>query len=96
MSTKTNAKVIALHLADGLYGEDEIAMIIRGINAARARVRARAKAVLSVGQAVEFTNSRNGLTIQGVITKLGPKNVFVRQTNGVGNWRVAPQLLRSM
>lgn len=92
-----SATQIANAILTNGYDSLEMTAIVEAINFVRRRAAQTAKRRFMVGDEVVFTNSRNGLDVRGVVTKLGPKNVFVRAPGNLGptNWRVSPTLLRA-
>jgi hypothetical protein len=95
--SNANATSVALNIANGVYSDAEISQFVAAINEHRRRKTFVVKAAFRNGDKVEFLNRRNGLTVEGVITKICPKNIMVRQTNGSNlTWRVSPSLLKKV
>jgi hypothetical protein len=62
----------------------------------RTQLAKRATYVLRPGAKVEFTNSRSGMIVNGVVEKVNIKNVIVRDNATHVKWRVPGHMLRTV
>lgn len=86
---------IARLIASDIHTNEDLNTLIRAINHKRTDLTMKVKAQFRANEKVEFTDRRTGLTVQGIVVKVMPKNVRVLQTNGrTVQWTVSPQLLR--
>ena len=82
---------LTLEIVDGMT-LDDIDHAYELLNVRRdylARVRAK---TFKVGQKVSFP-SRRGMTVKGMVEKIGPKNIIVKPDDDPRPWRVSPNLL---
>lgn len=92
---KTAAEISAALIA-GKFTNEDFETMVQAFNFARRKAAVVVKNSFRVGQKVEFTNTRTGLKVEGVVKKIGPKNVFVTQSGPIKlEWRVSPSLLRA-
>ena len=90
-----NAAEIARLIDLDIHTNEDLDTLIRAINHKRTALAMKVKAQFRANERVEFTDSRTGLTVQGIVVKVMPKNIRVLQTNGrTVQWTVSPQLLR--
>ena len=75
------------------FTNDELTSIVDAVKFARARLTEKNKRSLCVGEAVEFTNSRTGMTVQGKVRKIAIK--FVTVDTGQTLWKVPANMLRA-
>lgn len=69
----------------------ELSSVIDAVKWARATLTQQNKRALTVGDSVEFTSSKNGMTYQGTVTKIAIKYVTVKTAQGL--WRVPASML---
>ena len=69
----------------------QLASMIDSVKYARARLGARTKASLSLGDTVNFTSSKTGQNVTGLVTKIAIKYVTVKTAQGL--WRVPANML---
>lgn len=80
----------------GTATSDELKSYQQLINARWDALERQASAKFYVGQKVWFRSSKGHGRVEGVVTKVNPKTIKVRQDReGLGpmNWRVSPGLL---
>ena len=75
----------------GDFTNTELMSIIDAVKWKRATLAKLTKASLAVGDSVEFTSSKTGMTLQGTVTKIAIKYVTVRTPQGA--WRVPANML---
>ena len=75
----------------GNFTNDELSSIIDAVKYGRARLTREIKRGLAVGDNVNFTSTKLGRNVTGVITKIAIKYVTVRTASG--NWRVPANML---
>jgi small-conductance mechanosensitive channel len=69
----------------------ELTSVIDAVKWKRATLAKLTKASLTVGDNVNFTSSKTGLNVTGVVTKIAIKYVTVKTVNGL--WRVPANML---
>jgi small-conductance mechanosensitive channel len=75
----------------GNFSNTELGSIIDAIKFARARLTEQTKRSLRVGDSVNFTSSKTGQNVTGLVTKVAIKYVTVKTVNGL--WRVPANML---
>jgi small-conductance mechanosensitive channel len=75
----------------GNFSNAELGSIIDAIKFARARLTEQTKRSLRVGDSVNFTSSKTGQNVTGLVTKVAIKYVTVKTVNGL--WRVPANML---
>ena len=75
----------------GNFTNDELSSIIDAVKYGRARLTREIKRGLAVGDNVNFTSTKLGSNVTGVITKIAIKYVTVRTATGL--WRVPANML---
>ena len=75
----------------GNFTNDELTSIIDAVKYGRARLTREIKRGLAVGDNVNFTSTKLGRNVTGVITKIAIKYVTVRTATGL--WRVPANML---
>ena len=75
----------------GNFTNDELSSIIDAVKYGRARLTREIKRGLAVGDNVNFTSTKLGRNVTGVITKIAIKYVTVRTATGL--WRVPSNML---
>jgi len=87
MSIQTiNAEIIA-----GGFTNDELASIIEAVKYARSRLQKQTIRSLMLGDAVNFTSTKTGRTVNGTVNKIAQKYVTVRTVEGL--WKVPANML---
>ena len=86
-----NVQQINTALITGTFTNEQLMSVIDAVKFARARLTQTAKSSLRVGDAVEFTSNKTGMTLQGTVTKIAIKYVTVRTNQGL--WRVPANML---
>jgi len=87
MSIQTiNAEIIA-----GGFTNDELASIIEAVKYARSRLQKQTIRSLMLGDAVHFTSTKTGRTVNGTVNKIAQKYVTVRTVEGL--WKVPANML---
>ena len=75
----------------GDLSNDELMSVIDAVKWKRATLAKLTKASLMVGDNVNFTSSKTGMNVTGVVTKIAIKYVTVR--TATGSWRVPANML---
>ena len=75
----------------GTWTNTELSSIIDAVKFARASLTQAAKQSLRVGDSVQFTSTKNGMTYQGTVQKIAIK--FVTVNTNMGLWRVPANML---
>jgi small-conductance mechanosensitive channel len=78
-------------ILQGGWTNDQLSSMIDAVKFARARLTEQAKRSLRVGDSVNFTSSKTGQNVTGVVTKVAIKYVTVKTVNGL--WRVPANML---
>jgi len=86
-----NIQAINTAIVTGTFTNTELASIIDAVKFARARLTQTTKFSLRVGDAVEFTSTKTGITLQGTVQKIAIKYVTVKTPQGL--WRVPANML---
>ena len=75
----------------GNFTNVELSSIIDAVKWARASLTKSVKNGLMLGDQVQFTSSKNGMTYQGTVSKIAIKYITVKTTMGL--WRVPASML---
>ena len=75
----------------GDLSNDELMSVIDAVKWKRATLAKLTKASLKVGDNVNFTSSKTGMNVTGVVTKIAIKYVTVKTIQGA--WRVPANML---
>jgi hypothetical protein len=73
------------------WSNEDLTSMLLSIQFARKQLTQRNKAQLTVGDSVNFTSTRTGQNITGVIVKIAIKYVTVRTVQGL--WKVPANML---
>jgi hypothetical protein len=73
------------------WTNNELTSMIDSVKYAKSRVLRQTKASLSVGDNVNFTSSKTGMNVTGVVMKIAIKYVTVQTVKGL--WRVPANML---
>jgi hypothetical protein len=87
-----NVQQINTALITGAFTNDQLSSVIDAVKFARTRLAQQTKHSLKVNDAVEFTSSKTGMTLQGTVRKIAIKYVTVYTAQGL--WRVPANMLR--
>ena len=86
-----NIQTINLAIINGTWANEELMSMIDAIKFKRKLLTERTKAQLSVGDNVNFTSTRTGQNVTGVVVKIAIKYVTVRTVQGL--WKVPANML---
>lgn len=86
-----NVTEITSNIIAGNYSNEDLSAIIEAVKFARGRLGRKVKQGLSVGDNVNWTNSKTGRNYTGVVVKIAVKFVTVRTVDGL--WRVPAAML---
>ncbi len=75
----------------GTWTNTELSSMIDAIKWNRAQLTQQTKRALRIGDNVNFTSSKTGMNVTGVVTKIAIKYVTVKTINGL--WRVPANML---
>lgn len=75
----------------GTWTNTELASMIDAVKFNRAQLSKSVKRSLTVGDSVNFTSSKTGQNVTGIVTKIAIKYVTVKTVNGL--WRVPANML---
>ena len=75
----------------GTFTNTELSSMIDAIKYSRSRLTQATKASLRVGDNVNFTSSKTGMNVTGVVMKIAIKYVTVKTVQGL--WRVPANML---
>jgi hypothetical protein len=78
-------------IISGTFTNTELTSMIDAVKFARSRLARSTKASLMVGDNVNFTSSKTGMNVTGVVMKIAIKYVTVKTINGL--WRVPANML---
>jgi small-conductance mechanosensitive channel len=86
-----NITQINTAIIQGNLSNTELSSVIDAVKFARARLTEQSKRSLSIGDNVNFTSSKTGQNVTGVVTKIAIKYVTVK--TAAGAWRVPANML---
>ena len=86
-----NIMQINTAILQGGFTNDQLTSIIDSVKFARARLTEQSKRSLTIGDNVNFTSSKTGRNVTGVVTKIAIKYVTVKTIQGA--WRVPANML---
>ena len=86
-----NITQINTAIIQGTFTNTELASIIDAVKFNRARLTERIKCGLRIGDNVNFTSSKSGQNVTGVVIKIAIKYVTVKTITGL--WRVPANML---
>ena len=78
-------------IIQGGFSNTELSSIIDAVKFARSRLTQTIKWTLKVGDNVNFTQTKTGRNVTGVVMKVAIKYVTVKTVNGL--WRVPANML---
>ena len=82
---------ILVDIRNGNLNNDDLNLIIEAVKFARKQLAQTAKRDLKIGDNVNFTSTKTGQNVTGMVTKIAVKYVTVRTVNGL--WRVPANML---
>jgi hypothetical protein len=86
-----NIMQINTAILEGGFTNNELTSIIDAVKFARARLTEQSKRSLTIGDNVNFTSSKTGRNVTGVVVKIAIKYVTVKTIQGA--WRVPANML---
>jgi len=78
-------------IIQGNLTNDELTTVIEAVKYARSHLQKQVKNALMIGDNVNFTSSKTGQNVTGVVTKIAIKYVTVKTLQGA--WRVPANML---
>lgn len=90
-----NVQEINRAIISGQLTNADLNSVIDAVKFARAQITRQTKASLMLGDAVQFTSTRTGQTMQGTVQKIAIKFVTVK-TPGQGLWKVPASMLTAV
>ena len=78
----------------GTWSNDQLASMIDAVKFARNQLTQSTKRALRVGDSVQFTSNKNGMTYTGRVEKIAIK--FVTVNTGQGRWKVPANMLTAV
>jgi hypothetical protein len=78
-------------IMNGNFNNDQLLSVIDAVKFARSRLTNQIKYSLTLGDNVNFTSTKTGRNMTGVVTKIAIKYVTVKTINGM--WRVPANML---
>ena len=75
----------------GTWTDTELRSMIDAVKWNRAQLGKSVKRSLSIGDSVNFTSSKTGMNVTGIVVKIAIKYVTVKTINGL--WRVPANML---
>jgi ribosomal protein L35AE/L33A len=89
-----NIQTINSAIINGTWANDELMSMMDAIKFKRKLLTERTKAQLRVGDNVNFTSTRTGQNVTGVVVKIAIKYVTVRTAQGL--WKVPANMLNKV
>ncbi len=86
-----NVQQINTALITGTFTNDELRSIIDAVKYARSNLAKTTKYSLKIGDNVNFTSTKTGRNVTGLVTKIAIKYVTVKTVQGL--WRVPANML---
>jgi hypothetical protein len=78
----------------GSFTNDELTSIGDAIRFARAQLTREKKRSFRIGDSVQFTSAKRGMTVTGTVNKIAIKYITVSSTQGL--WRVPANMLEAV
>jgi hypothetical protein len=78
-------------IINGNFNNEQLLSVIDAVKFARSRLTNQIKYSLTLGDNVNFTSTKTGRNMTGVVTKIAIKYVTVKTINGM--WRVPANML---
>ena len=89
-----NIMQINTAILQGGFTNDQLTSIVDAVKFARARLVDMNKRSLRIGDNVNFTSSKTGVNVTGVVMKIAIKYVTVKTAQGL--WRVPANMLTTV
>lgn len=89
-----NIQALNLAILNGTWTNTELMSIVDTVKWKRKQLTESAKRQLSIGDNVNFTSTRTGRNVTGVVTKIAIKYVTVRTLEGL--WKVPANMLQKV
>ena len=89
-----NIQMINTEILNGTWSNAELMSMTDAVKFARKRLTERNKASLMMGDTVNFTSTRTGRNVTGVVVKIAIKYVTVRTLEGL--WKVPANMLNKV
>jgi small-conductance mechanosensitive channel len=86
-----NIQTINTAIINGTWANEDLMSMMDAIKFKRKLLTERTKAQLTVGDSVNFTSTRTGQNVTGVVIKIAIKYVTVRTAQGL--WKVPANML---
>ena len=86
-----NITLINTAILQGNFTNDQLTSIVDAVKFAKARLSEQNKRALRIGDNVNFTSSKAGQNVTGVVVKIAIKYVTVKTVQGL--WRVPANML---
>lgn len=86
-----NINTLTREIMTGDFTNTDLDAVIQAVKFARTQLGEKNKRSITIGCNVNFTSSRTGRNITGVVTKIAVKNVTVRTVDN--NWLVPANML---
>ena len=94
MERFTEIQMVNRAIMFGNCTNDQLTSIVNAVKFARAGLSQTTKRSLRIGDTVEFTSSKTGMTMQGTVQKIAIK--FVTVNTAAGLWKVPANMLRKV
>jgi len=86
-----NITLINTAILQGNFTNDQLTSIVDAVKFAKARLSEQNKRALRIGDNVNFTSSKTGQNVTGMVVKIAIKYVTVKTVQGL--WRVPANML---
>lgn len=86
-----NIQTINTAIINGTWANEDLLSMMDAIKFKRKLLTERTKAILAIGDNVNFTSTRTGQNVTGVVVKIAIKYVTVRTVQGL--WKVPANML---
>ncbi len=86
-----NIQTINTAIINGTWANEDLLSMMDAIKFKRKLLTERTKATLAIGDNVNFTSTRTGQNVTGVVVKIAIKYVTVRTIQGL--WKVPANML---
>lgn len=86
-----NITLINTAILQGNFTNDQLTSIVDAVKFAKARLSEQNKRALRIGDNVNFTSSKTGQNVTGIVVKIAIKFVTVKTVQGL--WRVPANML---
>ena len=86
-----NITQINTAIMQGNLSNTELSSVIDAVKFARARLTEQSKRSLTIGDTVNFTSSKTGMNVTGIVTKIAIKYITVKTATGA--WRVPANIV---